>query len=315
MIEKEILPNNATHPTLKIRLETLGVEDVDAIEYPRDSAYADEIQKVLDFADKKLIELHDTYEQDRREQYLEPLERITKWKESGEPIAAETYADIIADLHRLGRYEDAERLCERVIEELDEYSSYHAYFIKGCAMLYRYEEAGVDLIYHALEGNQNYLENGLNVIGEFFCMTGREQELLDYRARAAQLSQQDKDEFSQTSFLSKNDKLSRDEMPKEMLEEILGYIRSVDCDIIQKIYLVRKTVSETYFASAFVIHFYGGTDAQREDIMHKIFRYLDTYPVDWHFALFDYFDYPDIKFDKIEGSLVYSKNNNKGEKK
>jgi hypothetical protein len=74
-------------------------------------------------------------------------------------------------------------------------------------------------------------------------------------------------------------------------------------------------VSETYFASAFVIHFYGGTDAQREDIMHKIFRYLDTYPVDWHFALFDYFDYPDIKFDKIEGSLVYSKNNNKGEKK
>jgi hypothetical protein len=181
-------------------------------------------------------------------------------------------------------------------------------------MLYRYDEAGIDLIYHALEGNHNYLEEGLDIIGSFCCMTGREQQLLDYRARAEQLAQKNKDEYSETGFLSKNDKLSRDEMPPEMLEEILSYIRSVDEDIIQNIYLVRKTVSETFFTSAFVIHFYGGTDAQRDEIMYKIFRYLDTYPVDWQFSLFDYFECSQIKFDKIEGSLVYSKSNNKGEK-
>ena len=92
-----------------------------------------------------------------------------------------------------------------------------------------------------------------------------------------------------------------------MLEDILSFIHSVDEDIIKKIYLVRKTVSENFFTSAFIIQFYGGTDKQRDEIMHKIFCFLDSYPVEWQFSLFDYFDHLDIKFDKIEGSLVYSK--------
>ena len=95
------------------------------------------------------------------------------------------------------------------------------------------------------------------------------------------------------------------------LSEILAYIKSVDQDIIQNVYLVRKTVSESFFASVFVIQFGGGTDAQKYDVMHKIFRYLDSYHIEWQFSLFDYQDYLDVKVDKIEGSLVYSKQENK----
>jgi hypothetical protein len=73
------------------------------------------------------------------------------------------------------------------------------------------------------------------------------------------------------------------------------------------VYLVRKTISETFFTSAFIIHFYGGTDEARNEIMHKIFRYLDSHPSDWHFSLFDYFEFPEVKVEKIPGSLVYSK--------
>ena len=314
MLAKEILPNNASHPTLRMRFETLGVKNATCVPEESAPAYLDERQKVLDFAEKRLYEMQDTYEQDRKERYLEPLARITEWEENGMPILAETYADIIDDLKQLGRHEQAEALCERVIQELDESSSPHAYFIKGCALLYRYDEAGIDLVYHALETNHNYIDAGLEIIGTFFCMTGREKELLEYRERVKVLAQKDKDEYSETGFLSKNDRLSAEHMPDGMLEDILAYIRSVDGDIIQNIYLVRKTISESFFTSAFVIHFYGGTDAQRDEIMHTIFRYLDTYPIDWQFSLFDYFDYPQIKFDKIEGSLVFSKSNNKGEK-
>ncbi|MBQ7364555.1 MAG: hypothetical protein IJW46_03030, partial [Clostridia bacterium] len=89
------------------------------------------------------------------------------------------------------------------------------------------------------------------------------------------------------------------------------FILSVDENIIENIYLVRKTISESFFTSVFILHFYGGTDAQREEILHKVFRYLDSYPVDWQFSLFDYFEYPEIKVEKIEGSLVYSKRNAK----
>ena len=313
MLDKEILPNNASHPILKMRLETLGVNRAEYIPNEGASAYHNELQKALDYADEKLCQAQDTYDQDRKERYLDPLDRVTDWKKNGMPISAETYADIVTDLQQIGRYEEAEALCDRVMQELDENSSQHAYFIKGCALLYRYDASGIDLVYHALEKNHNYLEEGLQIIGEFCCMTGREKELLEYRERAQKLAQKDKDEYSETGFLSKDDQLSCDRMPEGMLEEILAYIRSIDGDIIQNIYLVRKTISDTFFTSAFVIHFYGGTDAQREEIMHKIFRYLDTYPVEWQFSLFDYFDCPNIKFDKIEGSLVYSKSNQKGE--
>lgn len=312
MIAQEILPNNASHPILKMRMETMGVERAECVEDKSSPAYREEMQKVLDYADKRLCDMQDTYERDRKEGYLEPLRRVTEWEERGMPVVAEDYADIISDLKQLGRHEAAEALCERAMQELDVNSSAHAYFIKGQALIRRYDETGVDLIYHAVENNHNYLEEGLMAIGEFYCMMGMEEKLLDYRQRAQQFAQKDVDEYSETGVLTKHDRLSREDMPEGMLEEILAYIRSIDGDIIQNIYLVRKTITDTFFTSAFIIHFYGGTDAQREEIMHKIFRYLDTYPVDWQFSLFDYFDYLDIKFDKIEGSLVYSKSKTQG---
>lgn len=236
-----------------------------------------------------------------------------KWEERGMPVIAEEYADVISDLNQLGRHSDAEALCDRAIEELDETASQHAYYTKGISMLRRYDKNGTDLIYHAIENNHNYLEHGLHEIGGFFCMMGMEEELLEYRKRAQELAQLDKDEYSEAGFISKNDKLVRDDMPEEMLRDILDYIHSVDEDIIHKVYLVKKVISETFFSSVFVIHFYGGTDEQRHGIMHKIFRYLDTYPSERQFSLFDYFDHPDINYNKIEGSLVYSKANDKGE--
>ena len=126
-----------------------------------------------------------------------------------------------------------------------------------------------------------------------------------------EFAQKDKDEYSESGFLSPKDRLSADDMPAEMRENILQFILSVSENIIDEVYLVRKTISETFFTSAFVIHFYGGTDKQREAIMHKIFCFLDTYPAEWQFSLFDYFEYPQIKFNKIEGSLVFSKKEKK----
>ncbi len=315
LVGKEILANNATHPTLKMRLNTLGVEELEIVEDISSQAYCEESQKALDYAEKKrYAENEKTYSKDRKTYYTEPLERITDWENNGCAIDAESYADIISDLKQIGRNEQAEALCDRAIEELDEHSAMHAYFIKGSAMLYRYDEKGLELVYHAIENNQNYLEEGLNVIGRFCCLTGREKELLKYRECAVKLQQKNVDENSKAGFLSKHDNLTKENLPEGMLENILSFIHSVDSgNIIENIYLVRKTISESFFSSVFVIHFYGGTSAQQNEIMHKIFRYLDSYPIDWQFSLFDYFSYPEVKIEKIEGSLVYSKSNNKGE--
>ena len=313
MIDLEILPNNASHPTKRMRFDILGIEHPELIEDTSSPEYRAELQKALDLADEKFASGWVNYEQTRKEAYLEPLARINAWKEQGSPVTAEGFGDILSDLRQLGRQTEADELCERAIAELDENSSPLAYYQKGCKLLYRYDPAGVDLIYHAIEVNYNFMEEGLQMIGQFFSMTGREKELQEYRERARQMAQRDKDEYSQAGVLSKRDKLGADQMPDGMLENILEFIHSIDEGIIKNIYRVRKTVTESFFVSVFVIHFWGGTDEQRGEIMHKIFRYLDTYPVDWQFSLFDYADHTDIQFDKIEGSLVWTKPNNKGE--
>jgi len=310
LVSKEILANNATHPTLKMRMNALGIQDLSLTETKSSDEYIAECQKLLEFSENIIYEERlKTYKNDRNEQFVEPLARLEEWHQAGNPISPETYADLVSDLKTLGKHEDAEALCDKVIEVLPSLSSAHATFMKGSTMLYRYDERGMELIYRAMEQNGNYIEEGLNIIGNFCCLTGREEALLDYRKKAGELAQKHLDQDSQISFLSKNDNLTKETLPDGMLEEILSYIKSIDQDIIQNIYLVRKTVSETFFASVFIIHFYGGTDAQRDEIMHKIFRFLDSHPTEWQFSLFDYFEYPEIKVEKIEGSLVFSKDN------
>jgi len=308
LVDKEIIANNSTHPTLKMRLETIGVSEIKLADTQSSPEYTEESQKALEHIEDLIYEDRSkSYQKDRTENYIEPMERIAEWKDKGMPISADNYTDIISDLRQLGKNKEAEALCDRAISELNKNSSLYASFMKGCFLLHRYDEAGAEYIYNAIENNQNFLEEGLNVLGQFYCYMGMQKELSEYRERCNVLIQKNIDEDSQACYLSKNDKLSKETLPDGMLEDILSFIHSVDEDIIKKIYLVRKTVSDSFFTSAFIIQFYGGTDKQRDEIMHKIFCFLDSYPVEWQFSLFDYFDHLDIKFDKIEGSLVYSK--------
>ena len=92
-----------------------------------------------------------------------------------------------------------------------------------------------------------------------------------------------------------------------MLENIISFILSLNKDVIQNVYLVRKNINENFFTSAFIIRFTEQAGDQRGEIMHKIFCYLDAYPEDWQFSLFDYDDVKKVNVEKIEGSVVYRK--------
>lgn len=177
----------------------------------------------------------------------------------------------------------------------------------GCARLSAFDESGIDYIYTAVDDNMNFFDEGMEMIGKFCCITGRQKELDEYRHRVVELAQKDKDEYSKTSEISNKDKLVSEHLPDGMLENILGFITSQEGDIVDKVYLVRKIISPTFFTSAFIVHFRGGTDKERDAVLHNIFRYLDSYPVDWQFSLFNLEDHPDLKLEKIEGSLVYEK--------
>lgn len=307
LINNEILSRSATHPTLKMRLEHFGVSEPKAL-YPESSVeYVEESQKAIEYVSSLIAEhSEDSYEEYRKYYYVESKELVEKWESNGRSIVAEEYSDICEALRRLGRNTEALELCEKAIKQLDDAGSCYAYFIKGCFLLHSFDEEGVDYIYKAIENNHNYIDEGLDIIGRFCCLTGQEERLEYYREHVLVLTEENKI-YSEAAVLNKKDKLSTESLPDGMLEDILAHITAEHSNNIEKIYLVRKTITEDFFTSVFVIKTTADTDDDtRYKILHKAFNYLDTCS-DWQFSLFDYENVKNIKIEDIEGSCVYTK--------
>lgn len=306
-VSVEILSRTATHPTLKMRLEALGVTSLEMLENSDSDAYIAECKRALSYMDEVLHnELIKEYDATRIKLYLEPKERIASWELAGKPIIGSEYSDIGFALRQLGRNSEAIELYHRAISELSTDAEIClARYFRGCFLLHQFDESGIDDIYYAIEHNSNYIDEGLSDIGNFCCLTGNQNELNIYREKALELAQKQKDVYSHICTLTKNDHLSSEQLPDGMLDDILSYISTIDEGSINEIYLVRKTITDDFFTSAFVIRFnIDISEKKKEKVMHKIFSYLDTCS-SWQFSLFDFTELRDIKFIQIKNSCVF----------
>ncbi len=308
LMQNEIPSKADTHPTLRMRLEAMGVTDWQMQTYADSDAWVQERTKATQRIERLVQQDYEThYEERRKEYYLEPLKTVTAWKEKGCHVVAEEYADVLHALRTLGRMSDMMALCDRAMAELPDSASLEAYYMKGCCLLHRYDPAGVELIYHAMDNNNNFVDEGLEMIGAFCCITGRQAELDHYREKAVELQQRAKDTYDHVEELNPGDNLSEEHLPEGMLEGILNFVQSVDEGQVQQVYLVRKTAGEDFSASAVVLRFANGISGEKKyDVLHKVFRYLDT-SSDWYFTLFDYDDVRKVNFAAIPGSCVFDR--------
>ena len=310
ILMNEIQPRNASHPIFRLRLQAMGQEDFDVTLPPAEGAYFEECQKGKAALDRECYEARkDAYAEERQEAYLAPLKIVEQWRKADRVVTPEESRPIIDALRALNLNDELEALCDRLIAESENpFATPHAHMTKGALLLRRYDKAGIDHIYRAIELNNNYIDDGIELIGEFCCRMGLQKELDEYRERAIELHQFKKDEYDKISFLRPDDNLVADTMPKEMLDSILAYIHSVSDKQISRVYLVRKIVSPNFFASVFVIRFREDAefDAQKAgEVMNKIFNHLDTRPEDWHFSLFVYDVQTAQAVNKIHNSCVY----------
>lgn len=307
LADKRILALSDSHPTLKMRLDALGITEHTASFSDDSGEFGSEKQKALGLADRLIgVYLKETYENSRKEKYLDCLEVVRKWTEEGRPLKAEEYSDIVTAFLQLGKASEAEKLCDRAIAELPRYSSAFALFIKGNLLLGRYDDKGIDLLYESIEINNNSIDGSLDMIGEYCVMTGNQKELDIYREKAVALVQKQRDVYDKAGELGPKDDLRAETLPDGVLDRILEYIKSVEEGTLENVYLVRKTITEKDFTSAFILKFYVDVlDEKKSEIYTKIFNYLDTSD-DWQYSLFLYEDVYQAKFEKIPGSCVYT---------
>lgn len=308
IFKNEIQPRSASHPILRSRLEAIGVTDY-ALDLPEDSgAYREETGKAFAEIEERVAKsIAENYAEKREEAYLSHLRTVEEWQKSDTPLAPEKSRAVIDALRTLDRKEELEALCNSIIETSDNvFATPHAHMARGVLRLNRYDNGGIEDLYRAMELNYNYVDDALEIIGEYCCLMGLEKELEEYRERAVEKQQTQVDEYNHTATLTARDHLVTDTMPKEMLQSILDYFASIDNGSVDKIYLVRKIVTESFFASVFVVKpKENAKDEDIDDVMDAIFNHLDTRPEDWQFSLFIYDQTTANAVKKVKDSLVY----------
>ena len=307
ILERELPSRVDTHPTFRQRWQELGCCAYSLTTRDGDTPLARECQALLSHVDENLAQIPgETYRQYRKENYEEPLALVTEWEKTGELRFPDEMRPILLAYLNLGKPEKMEELCDRLLEwDSHPIVTHFAYYWKGMLLLYRYDKAGIDYIYKAMDANENYIQPGLDAIGEFCTRMGLEKELEEYRRRAPELMQHQQDRQSQGLTRTK---LAPQTLPEGWLERIRNVAREASQGQLEKLYLVKELVSEDYQPSAFVMRFPEECDEEiLETAYDRVFALLDDWPTDWEFSLYVYEPEMEKALNRVPGSCVYEK--------
>lgn len=306
ILENAIPSKSATHPTFRQRWDALGNCEYSLEPASMDDPLSTECWAVAAAVDQEMQSIEpERYAQLRKVHYLDHAAAVTDYEAGKITPEPENLRDVIYGYYCLGLPQQAEALCDRVIQENDSlFASAFARFWKGILMLYRYEKEGIAYIYQAMETNRNYIEDGLQKIGDFCTLMGLEAELEALRAKAADLQQEIRD--TEGGGIDSRAKLSQETLPQDWQARILDYILKHAEGKIQQVYLVHEKLSTEFARSAFVLRYV--QDASQEDmarIYDCVFCLLDDWPVDWEFSLYDYEPSMEKPLQKVSGSCIY----------
>lgn len=290
LLHQELPPRLSSHPTFRQRYEALG-SPVFSIELPElHTPYFDEVLRAAAVMDKYYTVDEDQYAETREEEYLKPLETVRAFeKEQSQRTPAEL-RPVLEAYVALHRFDDAESLCRKILQTAkSDKEGADAAFTLGYILLLRYDSDGEQYLKSAMQVSFLYRETGLELLGWYYAITGKEQELLEYRKQVdAFLNDEQK-----LSELKASDTLSL--VPQtEALKAQIAHIVSLGADVIEKIYLVKKEINETEYTYAYILRFSKDADTEtREKIIDDAIDGLSE--DDALYAMFEY----DWSYDKI----------------
>lgn len=305
LLDQELPPLMDSHPIFRERREAIGNLPYDVV-FPADNASSPintELSRIVETVEAAQTNSPEEYAKAREEIYLKPKKIVDEWEAAGEPLwEPDRMVPVIEAYMRLVRFDSAEAICDRMLSKLpDDFGLTFARFIKGRILLDRWDPAGIALIDRALDDNSNYTDEGLQAIIVFCRWMNLPDELTAHREKLMDKSQRSIDVNNQFNSLTPKDRLSAETLPDGQLEEILNFIHSIDTgNAISDIWLVRKTVTDDAFTSAFVVRFRNNVeDEVLNDVMNRIFRHLDNDPSGWQYSLFLY----EPSFDRFLKSI------------
>lgn len=306
LLFQELPPRLSTHPTFRQRWEALGKPQF-SVDLPQENTpYFTEVLKAAKKTDDTLYALNkDEYAEMRKEEYLDPLATVQAYEQEKKELSAEESRPIIEAYMQLNRFDEMQEICESVISRAkNDTEAAHAYFALGAVLLMRYDKRGAQYIQKAIAANQNYAETGFDFIGPFYARMGMDQELQEYR-KQVEAFLHNLEEREAISELKVKDNLHPVELTDSRRAQI-AYIAELGGEVLEKIYLVRKEISDSTYTYAYILRFSENTDeTERDKIETAVFNYLDT--EDDQYSLFTYDNGYERIFKTVGNCCVYEK--------
>lgn len=307
ILEHGLVSRTASHPTFRLRWEALGCCPYSLTPADENTAFAQECWAAAEAADAvKASVSQERYDAMRKEAYLDQLKIVEEFESRNRELTPDELRPPMLAYYAIGKPEKMEEICDRVIRDNESpFATAFSKYWKGVLLLRRYDDRGLEYIYQAMETNSNYIRNGLDEIGSYCCRMGLEKALEEYRALAPELLQTDKDRTSDGITLQA--KLTTDTLPEGWQDQILKFILDAAAGSMEAVYLVRNTIREDYAPSTFILRFRDDTaEEKRDEVLDKVFRLLDDWPVDWEFYLYAYENSMRKPLSRVAGSCIWS---------
>lgn len=311
LIEKELVAKNAPYPTFAVRREALGVKAGGYEVCPDTDSYAYNVERdvVKRHADKVIREgMALTYERERKSNYLEPLEFYEKYLkrlQNGEKPNLSERVDAAFAAECVGREEEARSIYDSILQEYPD--NPNALFRRGLMYLSDYDERGVDMIFAAMKGNNNCINNGAQAVNDFCVKLGLEKRLEECRELSAELFDYSINKYSHAVSINKDDVYRQAALPEEAVHEIVHEIKRQCGDALESIYMVSKTYEDVTATLVFIVPTKEYDPEAWDEAYSNIFTFLDVR--EEHFLLDSCTEEGKymVKVKKTPGSLVYSK--------
>lgn len=322
VLRNRIQSRQDSHPTFAMRLKFLGVEDYDYTTVQPQGDFADEQHKLLLLGCTMLLEdIKTQFKYIREQQYLpdkKKLEDYRKLSAEGKIVSVQQKTEYLSLLFTWDR-DECLKLCDEVLAEFPK-NSYACYF-KGLILADLLDKDCVDLLYTAAAENFNLTENAIQTVGEFACNVGDEELLQRYRDRATS------DIVSKEERLDKytthvGDRFSEQRLSKDVFDEILQYILSVNNGSLKSVFAVSRGEGDEMLTT-FLLEWHRNAKYEKKvEVSDSVFSFLDRYGdgvIDYNFELRSVTEGADGRGDnakiiqeimRTDGALVYSDKKN-----
>lgn len=220
IMRQELPARVSTHPTLRQRMEAMGIDEYDDAKEEQDENYRAEQKKLVQFADEKVFEsIRAGYAALREDLYLSRKAQMEKYHAAAAEGKRLPLDEQVLCLQAFYGIEDDTAL--QIADELlaqDEDAAF-AHFYRAKIWFDRMDERCVEEFRKAMRVNYELCDSCLDSIGLFALRSGNEALLQEYRSNAPELSQ-DAQDRSDASRWKKGIPLRPCALPEESLAEI-----------------------------------------------------------------------------------------------